>query len=225
MPLFPMIEPDLRSLIAYVVARTREREITLNRTKLVKLLYLIDVERVRTRRQPLTGLEWVFFHYGPYAFDLIDTLEAMEGSELVAQQWRDTLLYRSAPDAPDGEDWIGGTRSTVDNIIRRFAALDLDELLDYVYFHTGPMAGAQRGQSLDMSRAREDMAPRHPVSLRPPARPDDVEQRMARWRARTAKRLAPVVLDPPGAFLDDSEEDLAGEGVRGKLHVPDGTEL
>lgn len=225
MPLFRSIEPDLRSLIAYIVARSRERQITLNRTKLVKLLYLIDVERVRTRRQRLTGLEWVFFHYGPYAFDLIDTLEAMEGSELAAQQWRGTVLYRGAPDAPAGEDWIVGTRSTVDNVINRFAALDLNELLDYVYFRTGPMADAQRGERLDMSRALEDAAVRRSIPLRPPAPPDDIEERLARWRAKTAQRLAPVVLDPPGVLLDHSDDDLAAEAVRGKLHVPDGSQL
>jgi hypothetical protein len=225
MPLIRCIEPDLPSMIAYIVARAREQQITLNRTKLVKLLYLIDVECVRARRETVTGLDWVFYHYGPYAFELIDTLEAMEGSALIAQKWHDTVLYRSAPDGPDGEDWLTGTRRTVDTVISRYASLDLNELLDYVYFHTGPMADAQRGCLLDMSRARADTTPRRSVPLGPPARPRDVEDRLARWRSRTAQRLTPVSLDPPGAFLDDPRNDLAGEGVRGQLHVPEGSEL
>lgn len=149
----------------------------------------------------------------------------MEGSELVAQQWHGTVLYRSAPDAPDGEDWVAGTRSLVDNVINRFAPLDLNELLDYVYFRTGPMAGAQRGQRLDMSRAGNDLTTRPSVPLRPPAPPADIEQRLSQWRARTAQHLGPVTLDPPGVFLDDPDDDLAGEGVRGKLRVPDRSEL
>lgn len=225
MAFFSSTDPDLRPLIAYVVARSREREITLNRTKLVKLLYLIDVERVRSGRQPLTGLEWKFFHYGPYAFELIDTLEAMEGSELVAQQWHDSALYRAAPGAPEGDDWYPATKSMVDNVIRRFAALDLNELLDYVYFHTGPMVDAQRGRRLDLFLARDDPPQRRQPPLRPPERPADVEQRLERWRQRTARRLGPVALDPPGRFLDDPDEDLGGDGVRGRLRVPEGSEL
>src|SRR3954454_2497335 len=129
MPLFPRTDPELRGLISYIVAKARDRGITLNRTKLVKLLYLIDVERVRSRRDLLTGLEWVFFHYGPYAFELIDTLEAMEGSELTAQPWHGSVLYRGAPGAPDGGDWPAGTKATVDGVLKRFAPLDLNELL------------------------------------------------------------------------------------------------
>jgi hypothetical protein len=225
MSFFKRVEPELRALIAYIVARAREQSVTLNRTKLVKLLYLVDVERVRSQREPLTGLEWVFFHYGPYAFELIDTLKQMEDAELSAQPWRDSVMYRGAPGAPDGEDWVPHIRSTVDDVIRRFAPLDLHELLDYVYFRTGPMVNAQRGQHLDLRLARDDPPQRAPVPLRPAPQPEDLAQRLAQWRARTARRLPPIELDPPGAFLDDPGEDLAGEGVRGRLHVPDDQEL
>jgi hypothetical protein len=225
MPLFSRIDPDLPSLIAYIVAQARDRGITLNRTKLVKLLYLVDVERVRSRREPLTGLTWVFFHYGPYAYELIETLDAMEGAQLVADRFHDSVLYRAAPGAPEGDDWNAGTKTTVDRVIDRFAPLDLNPLLDYVYFHTGPMLDAERGQPLDLSRAREDPSERRPTPLHPPTPPPDVEQRLQQWRSRHARRLAPVSLDPPGRYFDDPDDDLAGEGVRGTLHVPDGSEL
>jgi hypothetical protein len=225
MPLFPPTDPDLRALIAYIVAKARDRGITLNRTKLVKLLYLIDVERVRGRRAPLTGLEWVFFHYGPYAFELIETLDAMEGAELVADRFYDSILYRAAPGAPDAEDWNAATKSTVDRVIDRFAPLELNTLLDYVYFHTGPMADAERGMPLDLSRARQDPLERRHAPLKPPRRPAGVDERLGRWRAQHARRLAPVTLDPPGAVFDDPADDLSGDGVSGLLRVPDGTEI
>ena len=225
MPLFPRIDPDLRSLIAYIVAQARDRGITLTRTKLVKLLYLIDIERVRSRREPLTRLEWVFFHYGPWAYELIPTLDAMEGTELVAETFHDSVLYRAAPGAPDADEWNAGTKTTVDRVIDRFAPLELNELLDYVYFHTGPMADAERGQRLDLLLARQDPLERRHIPLRPPGRPDDVEQRLERWRAGTARRLAPVTLDPPGNFFDDPNDDVAGEGVHGAVRVPDDSEL
>lgn len=221
MPLFRNTEPDLRALIAYIVARAQDRSITLTQTKLVKLLYLVDVARVSSRREPLTGLRWVFFHYGPYAFELEDTLDAMDGSEVITSRWRDSVLYRAAPDAPDGEDWLTGTRRTVDQVIDRFAALELNELLNHVYFHTGPMLGAQRGQELDMQRARGHTAPRRQPPLSPPPKPHDLHGRLARWRERNAQRLTPVSLDPPARFFDEAEEDLGGDGVTGRIDVID----
>jgi hypothetical protein len=217
MPLIRNIEPDARELIAYVVAHARERRITLNRTRLVKLLYLVDVESVRAGRDPITGFEWSFLEFGPAAAELIAILEDME---------RRTALYRAAPDdAPDGENWISGTRRTVDGVVERFAPLPPNELLDRVYFHTGPMSDACPGQRLDIRRARDDAGPRRPLPLRPPSRPEDVEQRLSQWRARMSRRLGTTPALASGVVLEDVGDDLEADGVRGRLRVCDGCEL
>lgn len=210
MPLIQNVDPDLRALVPYIVARARERRITLNRTRLVKLLYLVDVESVRTRRKPVTGVEWVFLDFGPHSERLVETLEELEAR---------TALYRALDeDAPDGEDWLSGTRRTVDSVVERFAALALNVLLDHVYFDTGPMAGARRGDALDMSRARDDPGPRRALPLRPPGCPADVEARLGAWRTR---RLAAPAIDPPAAPLENPQRAALAGRVRGRLHVPD----
>lgn len=224
MPVFRRTDPDLRSLIAYLVARSREREVTLNSTKLVKLLYLIDVERVKSRQDPVTGLRWMFFHYGPYALELPETLDAMEGAQISTRRWGDSALYQAAADAPTGDDWPRSTRSLVDRVLQRFAPMELNELLDHVYFHTGPMVDAARGQPLDLSRARNYAEPRRQRSLEPPPKPADLDQRLAGWRARNARRLARAQLEPPGRFFDDPDDDLAA-GARGSLNVPEDTSI
>ena len=218
MPLFSRTDPDLRSLIGYLVARAEDRGISLHRTKLVKLLYLIDVERVRGRRAPLTGLEWTFSHYGPHAVEVVEALQAMVDRGLEMPTWKESRLRRGAPAAPDGEEWPASTKSTVDRVMDAFAALSVNELLDHVYFHTGPMRSAVRGEPLDLEAARDDAPARRGVPLAPPPRPDDAAARLERRRARTARLLAPVALDPPGAVLDPDPE-TAGEGVRGRLRV------
>lgn len=225
MPLFRNTEPDLRAIIAYIVARAKDRGITLNRTRLIKLLYLLDVERIRNQSQPLTGLDWVFFHYGPYAFDLVETLDTMEKGQLVATRWHDSILYRAAPGAPDGEDWVSSIRRSVDGTLERYVALGMNELLDYVYFHTGPMIDAKRGEPLDMSRARGD-TPRPSRPLDPPKPSVELKDRLASWTAEAARRLPTVVLDPPAGFIDDPNDDIVVLGeVRGRLNVPEGNEL
>lgn len=225
MPLFRRVEPDPRSLIAYIVAKSRDRGITLTTTKLVKLLYIVDVERIRSRRDPLTGYEWVFFHYGPYAFELIDTLKDMEGYELIVEQWHDSRLFRAAPDAPDGNEWTVGTKALVDHVVADFAGLELNGLLDWVYFHTGPMQTAVRGQPLDMSLARDYSAPRRHPPLTAPTPSIDLAQRLPQWREDHAARLIPVDLDPPAEFLVDPKEMTRELPVRGRMRVPDDFEL
>ena len=225
MPLFRNTKPDLTAIIAYIVARAKDRGITLNRTRLIKLLYLLDVERIRNRSEPLTGLNWVFFHYGPYALELIDTLESMEKGQLVATPWHDSILYRAAPGAPDGEDWLSSIRRAVDGTLERYVALDTNELLDYVYFRTGPMTNAKRGEPLDMGRARHD-ATHRARPLDPPKPSTELKQRLAGWRIENARRLPAVSLDPPGSFIDDPAEDLGPiANVHTRLNVPEGNEL
>lgn len=225
MPLFRNTEPDLRAIIAYIVARSLDRGITLTQTKLVKLLYLVDVDRAASRAKPLTGLRWVFFHYGPYALELPETLSRMEGSEIITRRYGDAILYSFAPGAPSGDDWVAPAQRCVDRVVARFAALEQNELLNHVYFHTGPMIGAKRGEPLDLARAADYKEPQRRAALRPPAAPPDVRERLEKWREATSKRLAPVELDPPGRFFDDPAEELSGEGVSGRLFVPDGTAL
>ena len=212
MPLIQNVEPDLPALVGYIVARARERRVTLNRLRLVKLLYLVDVENVRTRRRPVTGVRWVFADFGPHAEELDGELAELE---------RGTALYRALQDdAPDGEDWISGTRRTVDSVVERFAALPPNVLLDHIYFHTGPMAGARRGARLDMDRARDDTGPRRAPALRPLAPPDDVGARLRAWRANSARRLSPLRLEPRAGLLGDPEHVVLAGRVRGKLHAP-----
>jgi hypothetical protein len=213
-PLFQRADPDLRSLIGYMHARAEDRGISLHRTKLIKLLYLIDVECARSRRPSVTGLEWVFSHHGPHAEEVVDAVKGMLDIDLAMPTWKENRLRRGAPEAPNGESWPASTKGMVDRVMDRFAAQTVDELLDHVYFHTGPMRGARRNRPLDMDRAREDQPPRRAVPLKAPERPADAVQRLARWQ-----RLPNVALDPPGAFLDD-EATVAGP-LRGRLHLPE----
>jgi hypothetical protein len=223
MSLFKREDPDLASLIAYLIARSRERQVTLTQTKLVKLLYLIDVERSASGRPSLTGLEWVFFHYGPYALELPETIEPMRRSErLTAEEHKGSLLYRAAPGAPDGEDWPPATRRQVDEVIRRFAALDLNELLDHVYFHTAPMRDAKRGEQLDMTLARSAPPRRAAPPLAAPGVPEEAEERLRLWREQRARALRPVQASEQRAFFSDPEEEqLALDGTHGQLIVAD----
>jgi len=226
MPLFQRHDPDLRSLIAYIVARACDRDVTLNQTKLVKLLYLVDVEREASARPLLTGLRWVFFHYGPYALELPEILAKMEGGEVIVGQWHGAKLYRAAPDAPTGEDWPPGTRSLVDSVLKRYAALELNELLDFVYFHTAPMLEAVRGEPLDMTQARTNPPRRPQRPLGASSLPEGARDRLEVWRERRRSAYVPLSSEDQRHFFSDpDDEELPLDSTYGRLVVPEDTEL
>jgi hypothetical protein len=70
-------------------------------TKLLKLLYLFDVEYHRAHRQTFTGFGWKFFHLGPCAAEFDSALDALVDTGMLLLQQRsnadiDTSFYRSA---------------------------------------------------------------------------------------------------------------------------------
>lgn len=195
MALFEKHEPDLRELAAYVIEAARSRHGAVNRARIVKLLYLVDVERVRSRRAPLTGLAWTCSDFGPSAPELTQTLADVERVELKPETWGARVGYERFGEPGRGDDWVSGTKVLVDGVVRDYGGLDLNALLDHVYFATGPMAGALPGQPLDLERARDDRRARPGRPLAPAPTPPGLSARLERWRTANRERLAPLTPD------------------------------
>lgn len=211
--------PDLEELILYVVGRSRDRGATLTRTKLVKLVYLIDVARAEGLGRTLTGLRWRFLHYGPYAPELGTKLEELESREAIfGGSFGDAMLYRGARDVPDAANWPASVCMGVDRVVDEWAGAELNKLLDHVYFHTTPMQHAQRGEELDFSSVERERS--HPT-LEPPAVSDDLRLGLDRWRKQRDR-----LIDAPDLPIGDfPEEPSALDGIRGRASIREDVEL
>ena len=62
-----MDTPSTEKLIAAVVTWVVEQGSYVTKTKLLKLLYLFDIEYYRVHRQTFTGFSWKFFHLAVYS--------------------------------------------------------------------------------------------------------------------------------------------------------------
>lgn len=209
MALFSKREPDLRELAAYVVEAARGRGVSVRRTKLVQLLYLVDVERVASGRAPLTGLAWSCGVAGASAEGLDETLRAVEREELKPETWGKRVETGRFGEPGRGDDWIAGTKLLVDGVVRDAAGLEQNALLDRVCFETAPMAAARHGEALDLQLAAGARRPRRAAPLAPAAAPGDLAGRLERWRVANHDRLAP--LPPDGAAGPDAAR--AGEAA------------
>ena len=146
-----MTTETTRLLLQYLVGRLGEREVGFGKTKLVKLLYLTDIESVRIQRRPATDLEWQFYHYGPYplGFDVLlreVEIDLPEETAKIGRSARVVKSYRSLTSVDDLARRLDGrVRACADKTLDRWAFADLNVLLDYVYFHTAPMKDVKRG--------------------------------------------------------------------------------
>lgn len=152
---------QLRSLIAYVVWKLVDMEASFGKTKLVKLLYLIDVENYRLVSRTLTGLDWVFHHYGPYAFEVEQTLKELDldipQEEVLTGSGHKAIVFRPSwdADAEFEEQASNIEKLVVDRTVAEWGLDELNPILSYVYFHTEPMKDARRGEVLDFAKIQK----------------------------------------------------------------------
>ena len=66
------------ALIKAICTKINEDGGYLNKTKLIKYLYLIDIEHFQKFNETFTGFNWLFKDYGPWAFEYNDIFSEME---------------------------------------------------------------------------------------------------------------------------------------------------
>jgi hypothetical protein len=166
----------------------RERGGYVNKTKLVKYLYLIDLEHYRSTARLLTGFDWQFHLYGPWAKEFEDLYRSLaDRSEIKVRVSNRTDLdaeFLSTDEHVDFKEVVGDFALECRRIIDQWADRRLGEMLDYVYFYTEPMERATRGESLDFSHVER---PTQPL-VWPASRPDPSAVR--RIRDAIAQRKA-----------------------------------
>jgi hypothetical protein len=125
--------------------------------KLIKLLYLVEYEYYKKHRRRLTELRWIFYKYGPFAFEIrkvqqnIVNLEEEE-KELDSGMVIKLLGISSAYDFIE-ERFISDFEisAIIKNLVSNWKDKSTKELLNYVYHHTEPMISAEKLKEIDFS--------------------------------------------------------------------------
>lgn len=227
--------PDLlQRLILHVVDFVHEEGGDLTKTKLVKLLYLIDLNFYRHFRSTLTQVRWFYHLYGPYAYEIDAVIKATEGydlqeSQFVSRRGRKGFTYRAAVEEDLREILPFDRRQVIHNTLRKWAIEDLNTILDFVYFETPPMKDARPGDLLDFSKIPS--ATEHAVRVGegeipvPHRRMEDLRRRYRESVERRRQGAAQIrIVRPPfdrvyadalKALGNEEKSDL--EGFSGKL--------
>jgi len=111
-------------LIRYVLRRG-----PMARTKLMKLLFLID--RELHRRFSATVFRWKMYKYGPFSREVLDVLDDMETDGfVVAKATDDAIIYELASTAP--AELLPEVKKVADQTLETWTRRSLDDLLTYV---------------------------------------------------------------------------------------------
>ncbi len=172
-------------------------------TRLVKLLYLGDIEwRRRHEGEPLTDLDWRFLHFGPYANELADLLGSPDIELEEISGGKQTKRFTFSDEELDRRELPEEIARIFGRLLEKWGTVDLNQLLDYVYFDTPPMENATRGAALDFSTL---------MPLKPARTPKFNESRIREIRERIKARVRTLAISKDGIRISVGD---ASAGMR-----------
>jgi hypothetical protein len=144
----------LEDAITYIVAKSTH---PVTRTKLVKLLYFIDLRGYEQRREPIIGVPWRWHHFGPFAkeiYDAVQTLDVRDELRVEAtQNYYGSPEYhlKLGPQAGYFGPISDNDVTVIDGVLHEFEGIPSARLAELSYY-TYPMESVQRrGELLDFS--------------------------------------------------------------------------
>ena len=144
------------NIIKQIIKSAKEGGIsTLAKTRLIKLLYLVEIEYYKYNQKRLTDLKWQFYHYGPYTSEIESILGSPDIGEIpfVSRDGRLGNQYNLTED--EFKSHVNPEiKRLIDYVVKDWGETDLNKLLDYVYFETEPMKDAKRGDLLDFTKIK-----------------------------------------------------------------------
>lgn len=142
-------ENRLEMVIYYLVKNLGNR---LTKTKLMKLLFISDYIAKKGKSigigRTITGTKYIYYHYGPFSFDVCPAIDKIDGYEIVEldlsedSQYGSLYSYEVGPH-PRFEPILNeNEKKILDIVIDKYGSLSLDALLKIVY-NSKPMKNAK----------------------------------------------------------------------------------
>lgn len=146
-----MNEENVKNAVFYVLERAENKEIPIGKTRLIKLLYLLDIENYKSFQRIFTDLDWIFYKYGPYAFEIEKFLDKIGIVEEDIHIGEGKIIASLKSELGKEVKLDIEIKAIIEKLIEEWGTADLNELLDYVYFETEPMFKVEFKKELDFS--------------------------------------------------------------------------
>jgi hypothetical protein len=149
-------------LVKYVIERLSGQ---VGRIRLMKYLYLADLEARRYLGHPLSRFEYHLDRYGPFDAGIYNVLDSLKtkgliGEDLYPWQGSTGFVYHDSSE-PVVFSLSPAERYLLEYVIRKFHAVEMSQLLEDIVYETWPMKKAtQHGELLDMDAVNNTMKQR-----------------------------------------------------------------
>lgn len=198
-----MKHSSVETLIAAIVTWADEKESFVTKTKLLKLLYLFDLEYHRRHGKTFTSFQWKFYLLGPWAAEYDSTLERLMTSGFLSgrtSHGSETMIYKVDERVEPNMvfDHLADELILRD-VLKKWAFRTTGEILDHVYFQTEPMDGAIRNQPLNFNTVLSE-SPGIYRRTSSGVSPADIKRRRTEFETRMKERSqhgrAPDMIPP-----------------------------
>ncbi|WP_449036201.1 Panacea domain-containing protein [Peptostreptococcus stomatis] len=149
------MKTKLRNVLLYIVKNYPYGD-DLTKTRITKLIYLIDWEYTKKYGKQMTEISWYFDHYGPYVSDVLD--EADEDKKVSIQSTVSnfgTIKYIVRPKC--GKELIHyegldvSEIEVINEVFENTKMLSWNQFINYVY-DTLPIKKSRKYSHLDLTK-------------------------------------------------------------------------
>ncbi|MDU5989493.1 MAG: Panacea domain-containing protein [Anaerococcus vaginalis] len=149
------MKTKLRNVLLYIVKNYPYGD-DLTKTRITKLVYLIDWEYTKKYGKQMTEISWYFDHYGPYVSDVLD--EADEDKTVSIQSTFSnfgTIKYIVRPkhdkDLIHYEGLDVSEIEVINEVFENTKMLSWNQFINYVY-DTPPIKESRKYSHLDLTK-------------------------------------------------------------------------
>ncbi|MDU1029649.1 Panacea domain-containing protein [Peptoniphilus rhinitidis] len=149
------MKTKLRNVLLYIVKNYPYGD-DLTKTRITKLVYLIDWEYTKKYGKQMTEISWYFDHYGPYVSDVLD--EADEDKTVSIQSTLSnfgTIKYIVRPkydkELIHYEDLDVSEIEVINEVFENTKMLSWNQFINYVY-DTPPIKESRKYSNLDLTK-------------------------------------------------------------------------
>ncbi|MGH9765586.1 MAG: hypothetical protein ACREDR_43885 [Blastocatellia bacterium] len=193
------MNPQIEQVVPAIITAVRKSAESVTKTKLLKLLYLFDLEYFRSHRETFSGFGWKYYHLGPWAPEYDGVLQDLAERGVIVcsassnADFDTCFLESPAPVEMDGLLPDAEAEKALRIVMNAWAGRSTPEILDHVYFHSEPMQDAERGEMLDFSSVAECRHPKYRRSSSGRSAAD-----IKALRKKFGEKMAAVATSRPG---------------------------
>lgn len=142
----------LREIIRYILINSSQPN-KLTKTKVTKLVYLVDLQYINDSKRQVTDIKWYFDHYGPYVSDvyleakgdprieIIKTVNVYGNPKEILKFKKSKKVYQSKLSEKE--------KIIISSILSKTDNMNWREFIEYIY-NTEPIKTNPRYTSLDL---------------------------------------------------------------------------